>query len=52
MTQAWEIFTQLYPDPDIDADFELLQKLTANIEATCPEPVGVNVYVPMSCGYL
>jgi len=52
MTQAWEIFTELFPDPDIDADFDLLKSLTDNIEATCREPVASEVYVPMSCGYV
>jgi hypothetical protein len=52
MTRAWEIFTELYPDPDIDADFELLKALSANVRATCREPVPERIYVPMSCGYL
>jgi Ca-activated chloride channel family protein len=52
MTEAWEIFTELYPDPDIDADFNLLKSLTNNIEASCREPVASEVNVPMSCGYI
>lgn len=52
MTQAWEIFTKLFPDADIDADFALLQALTTNIETSCREPVAMTVEVPMSCGYL
>ena len=52
MRDAWEIFSQLFPDPDIDADFELLTKLTSNIQATCYEPIPIIVDVPMSCGYL
>lgn len=52
MTQAWEIFTELFPDPDIDADFALLQALSDNIQASCREPVPMTVDVPMSCGYL
>jgi hypothetical protein len=52
MTMAWEIFTDLFPDPDIDADFELLKALSANVAAGCEEPVARSVNVPMSCGYL
>jgi len=52
MTQAWQIFTELFPDADIDADFALLQALTDNIQTSCREPMAMIVDVPMSCGYL
>jgi hypothetical protein len=55
MQQAWDIFTELYPDADIDADFELLKKLSGNIGRTCKEQMATSVNVPpvpMSCGYL
>jgi Ca-activated chloride channel family protein len=52
MTDAWEIFTELFPDSDIDADFALLQALTNNIRRSCSEPMAISVEVPMSCGYI
>ena len=52
MTQAWEIFTALFPDADIDADFALLQALSANIELQCQEPMTRYIELPASCGYI
>lgn len=52
MTQAWEIFTALYPDRDIDSDFALLKALTANIRAQCQQPPDRYIPLPASCGYI
>jgi hypothetical protein len=51
MTQAWEIFTDLFPDADIDADFQLLKALAANIREQCEEPMTRYIDFPASCGY-
>jgi hypothetical protein len=51
MTQAWEIFTALFPDTDIDADFELLRALVANIRDQCREPETRYIELLASCGY-
>jgi Ca-activated chloride channel homolog len=52
MRDAWQIFSQLFPDPDIDADFALLTELTRNIQQSCREPIPQIVDVPFGCGYL
>lgn len=52
MKEAWQIFSELFPDSDIDADFALLSRLTQNIRQNCREPVPVIVEVPFSCGYI
>ena len=51
MTQAWEIFTALFPDADIGADFALLKRLNDNIELQCQEPMSRYIDFPASCGY-
>jgi len=52
MREAWQIFSEMFPDPDIDADFALLTQLTGNIQRSCFEPVPLVVDVPFSCGYI
>lgn len=52
MREAWQIFSELFPDPDIDADFALLTRLTQNIRQSCFEPVPRVIDVPFSCGYI
>jgi Ca-activated chloride channel family protein len=52
MRDAWQTFSQIFPDADINADFDLLTALTANIQRTCREPVPKVIDVPFSCGYL
>lgn len=52
MTQAWEIFTGLFPDADIDADFALLRALVANIQLQCQDPMTRYIELPASCGYI
>jgi Ca-activated chloride channel family protein len=52
MQDAWQLFNQMFPDPDISADFGLLEQLTGNIERTCREPIPKVIDVPFSCGFM
>ena len=52
MQDAWQMFSQMFPDPDISADFGLLEQLTRNIEQTCREPIPKVIDVPFSCGFM
>jgi hypothetical protein len=51
-TQACEIFTELFPEADIDADFALLRALIANIQLQCKDPMTRYIELEASCGYI
>jgi Ca-activated chloride channel homolog len=52
MRQSYQLWRQRYEDPDIDADFNLLQDLASAIRPACSAPVVRPVEVPITCFFL